>query len=327
MLFLYVNYIVSGGAGYLGAHLVTLLIEEGHSVTVFDNLPHGSINRLAPEVGIVHVDISSEESLRQFRTSQKIDGLFHLAAKKSVSESMTNPLLYEKVNVIGTKNILDFCVNWKIENIVLTSSAAVYGSLEKLDKISESDPTDPISPYGLTKLRAEEVLSGYVNNGLIKGIALRCFNLTGARNGKMFDFQGENVIPILLRAINQKRFFQVFGSNLSTPDGTCVRDYIHVADAALAHLLAMKKLEADSSQTFHAINISSGVGVSLLELIAEFELIIGEQIEVEFQAAREGDTQVSIGDKTKANLILGWVPQHKIQKIVSDSWEANLSNN
>ena len=327
MLFLNVNYIVSGGAGYLGAHLVTLLIQEGHRVTVFDNTSNGSLNRLSSAAEIVNVDVSNLASFEQFQISKKIDGFFHLAAKKSVYESMTNPSLYEKVNVIGTKNVLDFCVNQKIENLVLTSSAAVYGLLEKFDKILESDPTVPISPYGLTKLHAEEVLNSYVESGLIKGIALRCFNLAGARNNMMFDFEGENVIPIILRAINHKRVFQVFGSNLATPDGTCVRDYIHVEDAALAHMLAMKRLEVNKSHSFEALNISSGLGVSLLELIGEFEVLIGKQIAIEFQAARVGDTQVSIGDKTKATSMLGWVPRNKIQKIVSDSWKANLSNN
>ena len=325
VLLLNVKYIVSGGAGYLGTHLVFLLSDEGHDVTVFDDLSHGFVNRLPSGVEIVNVDVSDRATLEKLISPTSVDGFFHLAAKKSVRESMINPNLYEETHVLGTRNIIEFCIKNGIENFVLTSSAAVYGSLEKSGKITESDPANPISPYGLSKLKAEEELKRYVENSTIKGIALRCFNLAGTRDSKIFEADGENVIPILLRAIQKHENFKIFGSNLSTPDGTCVRDYVHVEDVAHAHLLAMKKLESDSSHQYIALNISSGRGVSILELIRKFEGLVGNQIKIEFHDPRKGDTQLSVGDNSKANLTLGWEPQYNIDRMAADSWKAQFA--
>lgn len=326
MLSLGVNYIVSGGAGYLGSHLVTILLEEGHTVIIFDNFSRSTLQLVSASLIYIDIDISQKSAMEDLHLPKKVDGFFHVAGRKSVNESMANPDLYEKVNVIGTQNILDFCIKHEIEAVVLTSSAAVYGSLEKASEISEMDPTHPISPYGMTKLRAEQVLTNYTTNGSIKGMVLRCFNLAGVEDHKLFDFKGENVIPILMDAINNDQPFNIYGESLPTPDGTCVRDYVHVKDVAIAHSKAMEKLMSAPLGYIETLNISSKMGTSMLNLIQEFEHMIGHSVKYRFVAPRKGDVYFSVGDNSKATDLLKWIPTYGINRIVEDSWRANLSN-
>lgn len=326
LLFLNVNYIVSGGAGYLGAHLVYSLLEEGHKITIFDDLSRAPRQPMPSPVEFVNLDISDGSAMERIRFTKRIDGFFHLAAKKSVNESMLNPALYEQVNVVGTQNILNLCLRNEIEAVVLTSSAAVYGSLEKKEEILETDPTVPISPYGLSKLNAERMLTKYVEEGSIKGAILRCFNLAGARESNLLDLHGENVIPILVKAINDEQTFKIFGNSLATPDGTCVRDYIHVEDVSMAHTKAMEKLQSAPSGYIDTFNIASKSGTSTLSLVKAFESLIGRRVQYQFDLPRKGDVEFSIGDNSKANKILNWTPKHGLDRIVKDSWEANLSS-
>jgi UDP-glucose 4-epimerase len=316
------RYLVTGGSGYLGSHLVYELLNQDHTVVVFDDYSGGLRTVFPSGVSQIIGSITSTEDIKKLNELGPFDGIFHLAAKKSVHDSATNPEIYWKTNVDGTRNILEFCVEQSIPNFVFTSSAAVYGALDVGRMINESDLINPINVYGQTKQEAEKLVYEFANANQIATLALRCFNLAGAKDVKLYDKKGENVIPIIMRCIQNKETFQIFGTNLKTLDGTCIRDYINVLDAANAHIAAMKFLEHSKLNSVQILNISSGIGTSvnkLIELASEYS---GREVTTVAGLAREGDPTSSIGDPRLANQLLAWAPSSSIQKIVEESLKA-----
>ena len=270
---LYVNYLVVGGNGYLGLHLVDQLLSKGHGVFVFDNKAENIRFQRNNKVNYIFGDITSEFDFNRLNSYPKFDGIFHLAAKKSVSESMINPELYDRVNIKGTQNVVRYCLANGIRNVVFTSSAATYGPCDTHIPIIETSPTNPINPYGTTKLKGEEILADAVSRDQVSAVSLRVFNIVGASNPNYFDIKGENVIPIMLRSIFLKEVFTIFGFDLDTKDGSSVRDYVNVSDVAAAHLNAMDYLHSSPSGTYVCANISSGIGTSMLDLVKGFNLL------------------------------------------------------
>jgi UDP-glucose 4-epimerase len=321
------NYLVTGGAGYLGAHLVSRLVNQGHEVVVVDDLSHGTVSRLPAGVEVVIGSINDSQTrdrVAGLAEAKPFDGMFHLAAKKSISESVLNPDLYFGVNTQGTREMLSLCEDLGISNVVFTSSAAVYGSFDKGSAIDESDATQTINAYGESKLLAEGAVKEFCETAGNSGIALRCFNLAGAEEAAFFDFEGENVIPIVLRRLNDGARFHQYGRGLATPDGSCVRDYIHVGDAADAHIQAMSAMEFGRVVGFNIMNVSSGVGTSLNTLLARLQEVSGVTMDIVNEDLRDGETASLIGDNSRVRDLLGWAPKSDVEKIVRESWSANL---
>ena len=314
-----VRFLVTGGAGYLGSHLVTQLIEQGYEVIVFDDYS-GSLKSVHPSiVKQIHGSINSMIDLEKLDSLGNIDGVFHLAAKKSVKESEKNRELYWDVNVNGTKTLLRYCSDRKIPKVVFTSSAAVYGSLDLSRPILETDPTLPINVYGATKIEGENLVRRYCLENNSSAISLRLFNLSGADSPVLFDENGENVIPIILRCLEDRSVFEIFGSDLPTPDGSCLRDYVNVFDAAAAHLKAMEFLIKSEGNISLEMNIASGVGVSVKQLIKIISTISRREVFQAESSRREGDPISSIGDSSRAALLLNWKAERDINRIVRES--------
>jgi UDP-glucose 4-epimerase len=316
------RYIVTGGAGYLGLHLVDALIANGHSVIILDNLSNGKRHQLNARTTFFEIDISDASQFIKISDLGNVDGVFHLAARKSVVESINNPELYDHVNVGGTKNVFDFCLRNQINSVVFASSAAVYGNLEKREPITEQDATFPSSPYGVSKLKSEEIARKYTQETSIYVRVLRFFNLAGAGKPEYFDFSGENVIPIILRSIKNRDVFRIFGTHLQTADGTCVRDFVHVQDVVEAMILSMGQAESKQEESFEILNISSGIGLSVKELLMHFESLLNRPIEFQGAPPRNGDVHSSIGDNRRARELLQWEPRRKINQIIRESIDA-----
>jgi UDP-glucose 4-epimerase len=320
-----VNYLVVGGGGYLGSHLVEQLIGKNHHVFILDNDSGNLVNRIGGSTEYIFGDITNKMHLKQLNNYPKFDGVFHLAAKKSVPESILNPTLYEKVNFLGTQNLIDYCKRNGVSNVVYTSSAAVYGQTDPTFPIHESMLTQPINPYGLTKLQGERILESASNAGAISGFSLRIFNIVGSAKPTYFDEKGENVIPIMLSSLMLKRTFTIFGKNLETKDGSCVRDYVNVSDVAKAHIDAMSYLHNCPKGSYKVANISSSTGTSMLELLDVLNNLSDVQLKWQYGSKRPGDPISVIGDNVLAHVTLGWRPTKNIYDGIKESLHAILA--
>ena len=315
------RYLIFGGSGYLGSHLTLQLLVAGHELVNFDNQSGHLVTVFKPNVITIQGDITSTADLSKLEKYGKFDGVFHLAAKKSVSESITHPNLYMQVNVTGTKKIIDFCIDNQIKNIVFTSSAAVYGD-GVTTKIDENSEKVPMNPYGKSKLLSEAILEDHCLKYGISSVALRSFNIVGAAKQDYYDDQGENVIPIITRSLKNKHIFRIFGGDFDTKDGTCVRDYVNVSDVASAHTSAMSYLEKQPAGMYKSINVCSGSGTSMLELVQivnnnskiQLDWIIGDR--------RIGDPASVVGNNDLANKLLGWRPSVAIEQSIKESLNA-----
>jgi len=315
-----VAYLITGGAGYLGSHIVDQLINNcGDDVVVIDDFSSGSLTRLPKDVQVINCSISSPQLQTHTKYLKGITGMFHIAALKSVSESFQKPKLYEEVNFLGTSRLLDLCRDLDIPNFVFTSSAAVYGNSPVYELINESFESLPINPYGETKLKAEKYIQTYCDGNGISFCSLRIFNMSGAKNLNLNDNTATNVIPLLIRALNEQSVFTIFETSGHTPDGSPIRDYIHVNDVSSAHILAMKIMEQKQVLLPPFINISSGIGVSILEIINVLETITNKKVVFGYAPSRSGDPSFVIGDNALAKNSLNWFPSSDIWKIMRDS--------
>ena len=297
--------LVIGGAGYIGSHVVKAMLEAGFAVSVFDNLFPGQENNLFKEAEFIKGDILDYAALTS--AMQGMDGVVHLAAKKAVGESMVNPDLYSRNNVIGSLNILMAMNEVGVKNIIFSSSAAVYGMPEYLP-LDEAHPLKPISYYGFTKQKIEEFLEWYDRLKGIKYASLRYFNAvgydgSGAVKGREKGVQ--NLLPIVMEVLAGRREkLQVFGTDYDTPDGTCIRDYVHVSDLADAHVLAMQRLfDGGDSQVF---NLGTGQGTSVKEIIDAVEKVFNVKLNIEYAPKRAGDPAKLYAASDKARKMLGW---------------------
>jgi UDP-glucose 4-epimerase len=250
-----------------------------------------------------------KEKLNDLTKFGKIDGVFHLAAKKSANESNYEPNLYWKVNLQGTQEIINFCIKNQIKNIVFTSSAAVYGSIDLERAILETDTKNPVSIYGETKLAAELELYEASVSSQISVAVLRLFNLAGCINTNYLERNGENIFSKMENAQDHGRSFAIFGDQHSTKDGTAVRDYVNVNDASLAHILAMSHLETGTGNQFVCSNIASGIGISVAEIVSLASESFMKGFSFHIEKARMGDPSYSVGDNSSAWQNFGWKPQ------------------
>lgn len=316
------NVLVCGGAGYIGSHTVYELIERGHSVVVVDSLIKGHKAAIHNEAKFYLGDIRDEEFMdRVFRENQ-IDAVIDFAAFSLVGESVNEPFKYYENNVYGTLKLLEAMERADVKKIVFSSTAATYGEPEN-DIIVESDNTNPTNPYGETKLTVEKMLKWADNAYGIKFVALRYFNAAGAHiSGKIGEDHNPetHLIPIILQtALGQREKMFIFGDDYDTPDGTCVRDYIHVTDLADAHIKALEKLFKTNESGIY--NLGNGKGFSVKEVIEKAKKVTGKDFKVEIEARRSGDPSTLIASSEKAIKELGWKPKfNTLDKIIETAW-------
>jgi UDP-glucose 4-epimerase len=317
--------LVTGGAGYIGSHAVLALKEAGYRVVVFDNLVYGhrDIVETVLDVEFVQGDIGDRPLLDQVFQTYPIDAVLHFAAYAYVGESVTNPAKYYRNNVVGTLTLLEAMVQAEVFKIVFSSTCASYGNPHQIP-IPEDHPQSPINPYGMTKLMVEHILEDFDRAYGLRSVRFRYFNAAGADpKGRLGEDHAPetHLIPlILLTALGKRENITVFGTDYKTPDGTCIRDYIHVSDLADAHILGLKYLLDDGETS--VFNLGNGDGFSVKEVIAAAREVTGLNITVEEGPRRAGDPAILIGSATKARKVLGWDPKYnQIEVILEHAWQ------
>jgi len=311
--------LVTGGAGYIGSVATAILLDRGFEVTVLDDCSTGHRDAVSKAARFIEASVLDPESIAL--ALQGCEAVFHFAAKSLVGESVEKPDLYFDVNVTGTRNLLTEMAKAKITKLVFSSTAATYGEPDVIP-ITESATTKPTSPYGETKLAVDQLISEEAKSGLA-AISLRYFNVAGAfktHSGWLAERHNPetHLIPNLLRSTADKPL-KIFGDDWPTKDGTCIRDYIHVIDLIDAHILALENLTAGEHKI---INLGSGGGYSVAEVVTAASKVLGRDIPVEVGARRSGDPAVLIADISLAAKILNWKPKHEIESMVRDTWES-----
>ena len=313
------TWLVTGGAGYIGAHVVKSLLDNDFKVVIVDDLSTGLARKVPPKVVFEKIDIADTNKLAQIMKSNKVEGVIHLAAKKAVGESMINPSLYYKENIGGFISLLEAMSQADVKRIVYSSSAAVYGTPTE-NKVTEKSATNPESPYGETKLVGEWLLKADEKARQIQWIALRYFNVVGAANSELGDTGVNNLVPMVFRALSNNQRPQVFGGDYATPDGSCIRDYIHVSDLAESHLIAAQKLLNENYCGI--INIGRGQGFSVKQVMDTISEVLGKNINYEVVNRRPGDPTQTIADVSKAKSDLNWEAKNDLKAMVSSAWQA-----
>ncbi len=316
------SVLVLGGAGYIGSHAVYQLIDQGEKVVVIDNLRTGHKEAVHPDATFYEGDIKNKAFMQKVFKDESIDAVVHFAANSLVGESMEIPLEYFDNNVYGTQVLLQVMAEFDVKKIVFSSTAATYGEPE-IVPITEEMPTNPTNAYGETKLTMEKMMKWCEHAHGIRYVALRYFNVAGARESGEIgeDHQPEtHLVPIILEAALGKRsHITVFGDDYDTPDGTCIRDYVHVEDLISAHLLALSYLNDEGKSD--VFNLGSSNGFSVKEMIDAARKVTGKEIPEKIGERRAGDPGTLVASSDKAKSILGWNPKHtSIEKIIEDAW-------
>jgi UDP-glucose 4-epimerase len=316
--------LITGGAGYIGSQTNLSLLDAGYKTVVFDNLVYGHEKYIPPQSVFVKGDLSNQEQIDKVFKDYKIDGVIHFAAYAYVGESVENPRKYYLNNVVGTMNLLHAMLDNGVKDIVFSSSCATYGIPEAVP-ITESEKQMPINPYGYTKLMVEQIFKDYHKAYNLNSISLRYFNACGAdlelRTGENHNPE-THLIPLVLQVAAGKRYnIKIFGNDYDTPDGTCVRDYIHTKDLAAAHILALEKI-FETGNLCKQYNLGTGNGYSVLEIINKAIEVTNHQISYEISPRREGDPAKLVADNTKARTELGWQPQYSdLDTIIKTAWK------
>ncbi len=314
------KWMLTGGAGYIGAHILRALHDQGHDVVVLDDLSTGLRRKVSEGVPFVEASILDTDSVTQALTDHRVDGVIHLAAKKSVGESVEQPHMYFEQNVQGTMALLDAIKAADVHHMVLSSSAAVYGSPD-VDAVTEDTPTMPINPYGQTKLAQEWLVRDLSESGYdLSWVALRYFNVAGAGADDLGDTGVFNLIPMVLRALDDGQAPQVFGDTYPTPDGTCIRDYIHVQDLAEAHVAAVTQAERGGRTDIY--NVGRGMGFSVLDVLNAVRSAMGSDFAHEISAPRAGDPASLVAAVNRIHSELGWQAQRDLADMVTSAWSA-----
>jgi len=315
--------LITGGAGFIGSAITAYLIDNGCEVVVVDDLSTGHSDAIDTRATLIQASIHNKSAIVE--ALKGVETVVHCAAKALVEESVANPELYDQVNSNGTAALLEAMAEAKVFNIIFSSTAAVYGD-SKIQPIVEDSLINPVNPYGQSKAKAENLISNFCVNGF-SAITFRYFNVAGSyqsKSGRRFveDHKNEtHLIPKIMKSYLKnpgQNKVEIYGDNWPTTDGSCVRDYLHVEDLAHAHLLALKALDKGVNKVF---NLGSGVGYSVLEVIAEIEKVIGIRLERIITKPRPGDPAVLLAAVGKAKDLLGWVPGANLSQIVLDSWQ------
>ena len=313
------TWLITGGAGYIGSHVVRALQESGRKVVVLDDFSSGLERKVPAGVPIVRASVADRAAVAEALRTHRVDGVIHLAAKKAAGESVTMPLYYYRENVSGMVELLAAMSEVGVAKLVYSSSAAVYGTPSE-NPIYEDAQLAPESPYGETKVVGEWLTR---NAGLADGVswvALRYFNVAGAANDELGDTSINNLIPMVFRALANGERPQIFGDDYPTADGTCIRDYIHVADLADAHVVAAARCE--SSMSAEIFNVGRGVGSSVREVMDTIGSVLDRDIDPEVVARRVGDPPASTAATDRIAKALGWRASHDLRAMVASAWSA-----
>jgi UDP-glucose 4-epimerase len=332
--------LITGGAGYIGSHTVVELVKAGYHPIIVDDFRNSNktvIKGLSELIGespiIYEIDVCDKLALEELFQRYAFKGIIHFAAYKAVGESVENPLKYYRNNILGLVTICELALKYKVHNFVFSSSCTVYGEPKGLKEVSENTPkSEPNSPYGNTKLIGEEILKDVQkSNKDFKIINLRYFNPVGAHPSSLIgEFpigKPNNLLPFVTQtAIGKQESLMVFGNDYPTKDGTCIRDYIHVCDLAEAHVKAIQFLENQKHECIEAVNIGTGQGTSVLEVIQIFEKVSELKLNWNFVPRRDGDVIEIFANAKKANDLLNWKAKHTVEDAILHAWnwEKNL---
>ena len=332
------NILVTGGAGYIGSHTIIELLSSNHNVVVVDNLSNSSVESLrrveeitGQSIPFHEFDLCDHQRLSELFKSEKIDAVIHFAGLKAVGESVEKALLYYKNNLESTLVLLDVMQEFDVKKLVFSSSATVYGDPAKLP-ITEDMPLSATNPYGQTKLMIEQMLRDIsATNQNWQFTSLRYFNPVGAhpsgRIGENPSGIPNNLLPFVSQvAVGKREHLSVFGDDYDTPDGTCIRDFIHVNDLAAGHSAALNYLFNNENLGFDAINLGSEKGYSVLEILSNFEKAVGKEIPYVIDGRRAGDIAVCYADASKAKKLLNWEAKYTIEDMCRDSWNWQKKN-
>jgi UDP-glucose 4-epimerase len=322
-----VRILVAGGAGYVGSTSVEGFLAAGHHVVVYDDLSTGHAASVIKPARLVRGSVQDRTRLENLLRDERIDAVLHCAAKSLVGESMIDPALYYRHNVTGGVSMLEAMRAAGVNRIVYSSTAAVYGEPRRVP-IAEADRTEPINPYGATKLAFEGAMRWFAASHDFRAISLRYFNVAGAteRNGE--DHQPEtHLIPVVLRvAAGEASHVQIFGQDYPTPDGTCIRDFVHVRDLADAHMLALEAT-GEGDPSLEVYNLGSAAGFSVREVVEAARKVTGRAIPARVLKRRSGDPPVLVASSRRARRELGWQPQHsKLDEMLSDAWAWRMAH-
>ncbi|WP_031024698.1 UDP-glucose 4-epimerase GalE [Streptomyces sp. NRRL WC-3725] len=313
------TWLITGGAGYIGAHVVRAMTEAGERAVVYDDLSTGIAERVPDEVPLVRGSVLDAERLARALAGHEITGVVHLAAKKQVGESVDRPLHYYRENVEGLRVLLEAVTAAQIPSFLFSSSAAVYG-MPDVALVTEETPCRPLSPYGETKLAGEWLVRA---TGRATGLAtasLRYFNVAGAAGPELADTGVSNLIPMIFERLTEGAAPRIFGDDYPTPDGTCVRDYIHVADLAEAHVAVARALRSAPGADL-TLNIGRGEGVSVREMVDRVNAVTGYDRPPTVTPRRPGDPARVVASATRIATELGWRAKYDVQDMITSAWE------
>ncbi|MEN8654486.1 UDP-glucose 4-epimerase GalE [Streptomyces sp. 21So2-11] len=317
------TWLITGGAGYIGAHVARTMVAAGEQVVVLDDVSSGIADRLPPEVPLVRGSVLDRELLDRTLAEHAVTGVLHLAAKKQVGESVEQPLVYYRENVYGLTVLLEAVVAAGVRRFLFSSTAAVYG-VPEAELISEDTPCNPINPYGETKLAGEWLVRAAGRAHGFSTACLRYFNVAGAAKPELADIGVYNIIPMFFDRITRGEPMRIFGDDYPTPDGTCVRDYIHVADLADAHLSVARSLTARDGVGDLTVNIGRGEGVSVRELADLVSEVTGFAQPPVIEARRPGDAARAVASSELIAKELGWTARTGVREMVESAWEGWL---
>jgi UDP-glucose 4-epimerase len=314
------TWLVTGGAGYIGAHVVRGLCEAGHRVVVLDDLSSGRPERLPEGVALVVGAVADRPLVTEVLRRYRIDGVAHLAARKSPTESIARPAWYHRENVGGLAALLDAMAAAGVSRLLFSSSAAVYGK-PAAPRVNESAPTVPINPYGQTKLLGEQLLAAAGRGYGLSWLALRFFNVVGAAHPLLADRVPTNLVPIALAAMSADIPVTVTGADYPTRDGTGVRDYVHVQDLAAAHLVAVGRLMCGPAAA-RVYNVGTGHGYSVLEVLHRIGAVTGQPVAHDIGPRRAGDPPEVVADVSRIRRELGWQARYGLTEMIASTWLA-----
>jgi UDP-glucose 4-epimerase len=309
-------WLVTGGAGYIGSHVLFKMKEAGFALATLDNLSSGLVKRIPSGVNLIEGDICDSDLVSKALIENQIEGIINLAALKSVEESKRIPDEYERINHLGTKILVDCAILAGVKIFIQSSTAAVYGNSES-GFVSETSELNPISPYGQSKVLAEKEVARFVQEGGRRGTSLRYFNVLGSESPLLKDNSKANVVPMVLEALAKGTPPEIFGDDYLTKDGTCIRDYIHVSDIARAHVLAAIKLQRGTLPP--AINIGTGHGYSVREIMSEILMQSNSKTEPVVVSRREGDPAVLVARVDLALEAMGFTADRSLGEMISTS--------
>ncbi|MFJ7494253.1 UDP-glucose 4-epimerase GalE [Streptomyces sp. NPDC097727] len=313
------TWLITGGAGYIGAHVVRSMVGAGERVVVLDDLSTGVVERLPADVPLIRGSAADRPLLDRVLAQYDVSGVVHLAAKKQVGESVEKPLLYYRENVAGLTVLLEAVVAAGVRRFLFSSSAAVYG-VPDVELITEDTPCVPINPYGETKLAGEWLVRATGRAHSLSTGCLRYFNVAGAATPQLSDTGVFNVIPMFFDRLTRGEAPRIFGDDYATPDGTCIRDYIHVADLADAHLAVARRL-AEQGAGDLTVNIGRGEGVSVRELAELVGEVSGRPEKPEIEARRPGDAAKAVASAVRMSEELGWTARRGVREMVESAWQ------